>query len=39
MPLIILGCIYVGITTPTEAAAIGVLYAIALSIYIYKEMN
>jgi C4-dicarboxylate transporter DctM subunit len=39
MPLIILGCIYGGITTPTEAAAIAVLYAIPLSIYIYKEMN
>lgn len=39
MPLIILGCIYGGITTPTEAAAIAVVYAIPLSILIYRDMN
>lgn len=39
MPLIILGCIYGGITTPTEAAAIAVVYAIPISIYIYKGLN
>jgi len=39
MPLIILGCIYGGVTTPTEAAAIAVVYAIPLSVYIYREMK
>lgn len=39
MPLIILGSIYSGITTPTEAAAIAVVYAIPVSIYIYKDLD
>ncbi|KJS78434.1 MAG: C4-dicarboxylate ABC transporter permease [Pseudomonas sp. BICA1-14] len=39
MPLIILGCIYGGITTPTEAAAVAVIYAIPLSVLIYRDMG
>ncbi|WP_313054773.1 TRAP transporter large permease [Pseudomonas lopnurensis] len=39
MPLIILGCIYGGITTPTEAAAVAVVYAIPLSVLIYRDMG
>jgi tripartite ATP-independent transporter DctM subunit len=39
MPLIILGFIYGGVTTPTEAAAVAVVYAIPVAIYIYREMN
>ncbi len=39
MPLIILGFIYGGITTPTEAAAVAVVYAVPISIYLYKDMN
>lgn len=39
MPLIILGFIYGGITTPTEAAAVAVVYAIPISIYLYREMT
>ncbi|RJE79118.1 TRAP transporter large permease [Paracoccus sp. JM45] len=39
MPLIILGFIYGGITTPTEAAAVAVVYAIPIAIYVYREMN
>jgi C4-dicarboxylate transporter DctM subunit len=39
MPLIILGCIYGGISTPTEAAAIAVVYAIPVSVLFYKELN
>ncbi|GLO62692.1 membrane protein [Vibrio sp. MACH09] len=35
-PVIILGGIYGGIFTPTEAAAVAVLYAIILSVYILK---
>ena len=37
MPMIILGCIYGGVTTPTEAAAIAVLYAIPISIWYYPN--
>ncbi|MBU2888151.1 TRAP transporter large permease [Celeribacter halophilus] len=39
MPLIILGFIYGGITTPTEAAAVAVVYAIPVAIYVYREMT
>jgi len=38
-PVIILGGIYGGIMTPTEAAAVAVLYAIILSVFIYREMS
>ncbi|QFI69210.1 TRAP transporter large permease [Sinorhizobium alkalisoli] len=39
MPLIILGFIYGGVTTPTEAAAVAVVYAIPVSIYLYKDIG
>jgi C4-dicarboxylate transporter, DctM subunit len=39
MPVIILGFIYGGITTPTEAAAVAVVYAIPISIYIYRGLG
>lgn len=39
LPIIILGGIYAGIFTPTEAAAVGVAYALILSIFVYKEMK
>jgi C4-dicarboxylate transporter, DctM subunit len=38
-PMIILGGIYGGIFTPTEAAAIAVAYAMFVSIVIYREMT
>ena len=38
-PLIILGSIYGGIMTPTEAAAVSIIYAIPVGIYIYKGMK
>ena len=38
-PVIILGSIYGGIMTPTEAAAVSVIYAIPVGIYIYKGMK
>jgi len=38
MPVIILGGIYGGIFTPTEAAAVAVVYALFLGLFIYKEM-
>ena len=39
MPLLILGCIYGGVTTPTEAAAIAVVYAVPISVYLYKDLS
>lgn len=38
-PVIILGGIYGGIFTPTEAGAIAVFYAILVSVFIYKELT
>ena len=38
MPIIILGGIYGGIMTPTEAAAIAVIYAIPVGFFIYKGL-
>jgi C4-dicarboxylate transporter DctM subunit len=39
MPFIILGGIYGGIFTPTEAAAMAVLYAFLVGMFVYKEIN
>jgi C4-dicarboxylate transporter, DctM subunit len=39
MPLIILGGIYGGIFTPTEASSVACIYAFLVSKYIYKELN
>jgi len=38
-PIIILGSIYSGIATPTEAAAISVLYSFIVCIFIYKTIK
>lgn len=38
-PVIILGCIYTGITSPTEAACIAVFYALLISIFVYKTLR
>lgn len=38
-PVIILGCIYSGITSPTEAAAISVFYSLIISMFIYKTLK
>lgn len=38
MPVIILGGIYGGIFTPTEAAAVSILYGLIVGIFIYKEL-
>ena len=38
-PVIVLGCIYSGITSPTEAAVISVFYAFIVSLLIYKEIK
>lgn len=39
MPVIVLGGIYGGFMTPTEASAIAVLYSIPVGIFIYKGLN
>ena len=38
-PIIILGCIYSGVASPTEAAVISVFYALILSVFIYKSIE
>ncbi|MCD8077412.1 MAG: TRAP transporter large permease [Lachnospiraceae bacterium] len=38
-PVIILGGIYSGIVTPTEAACVSVFYALFVSLFIYKTMK
>lgn len=39
MPVIILGGIYGGVFTPTEAAAVAVMYALFLGLVVYREMT
>jgi C4-dicarboxylate transporter DctM subunit len=39
LPVILLGGIYTGWFTPTEAAAVALLYAIVVEVYIHKEMR
>ena len=39
MPVIILGGIYGGIFTPTEAAAVAVIYGLIVGFFIYRELK
>ncbi len=39
MPVIILGGIYGGIFTPTEAAAVSVIYGLIVGVFIYREVK
>lgn len=39
LPFVILGSIYSGICTPTEAAVVAVFYTLVVSILIYKELH
>jgi len=39
MPVIILGGIYGGIFTPTEAAAVSCVYALIISMFVFKELK
>lgn len=39
MPVIILGGIYTGIFTPTEAAAVACIYAFLISIFVYRRLT
>jgi C4-dicarboxylate transporter DctM subunit len=38
-PVIILGGIYAGVFTPTEASVVAVVYSAVISIFVYREMN
>ncbi len=38
-PVIILGCIYSGAASPTEAAVISVFYALLVSVFIYRTLK
>lgn len=38
-PVIILGCIYSGIASPTEAAVISVFYALFISLVVYRSIH
>ena len=39
MPVILLGCIYTGVTTPTEAAALAAAYAVLVSVILYRSLS
>ncbi|GHS96692.1 hypothetical protein AGMMS50276_15480 [Synergistales bacterium] len=39
MPAIVLGGIYGGVFTPTEAAAVAVVYGLIVGLFVYKELN
>ncbi len=38
-PVIILGCIYSGVTSPTEAAVISVFYSLIISLFVYRTLK
>lgn len=39
MPVILLGCLYSGVTTPTEAAAVAAAYALLVSAFLYRTVG
>ena len=39
LPVLLLGCLYSGITTPTEAAGVAAAYALLLSAGLYRSMH
>ena len=39
MPVILLGCLYSGITTPTEAAGVAAAYALLVSVVLYRSVG
>jgi tripartite ATP-independent transporter DctM subunit len=39
MPVLLLGCIYSGVTTPTEAAALAAFYALIVSVTLYRSLS
>lgn len=39
MPVVVLGGIYGGFFTPTEAAAVSIAYALVVGVFVYKELK
>jgi C4-dicarboxylate transporter, DctM subunit len=39
LPVILLGCLYSGITTPTEAAGLAAAYALLISVVLYRSLG
>jgi len=39
LPILVLGGIYGGVFTPTEAAAVSVVYALFIELFVYKELK
>src|SRR6266481_1426653 len=39
MPVVLFGCLYSGITTPTEAAALAAFYALLVSAFLYRAVT
>ncbi len=39
MPLLLLGCLYSGITTPTEAAGVAAAYALVIAAFYYRSLR
>ena len=39
LPVILLGCLYTGITTPTEAAGLAAAYALFISVVLYRSLG
>jgi len=39
MPVILLGCMWTGITTPTEAAAVAAAYALLIAVLLYRSVG
>ncbi|MDP1741960.1 MAG: TRAP transporter large permease [Polaromonas sp.] len=39
LPVILLGCLYSGITTPTEAAGVAAAYALLISVGLYRSLG
>ena len=39
MPVVLLGGIYSGVTTPTEAAAVAAAYALVISVVLYRSVS
>ena len=39
LPVIIIGGIYTGVFTPTEAAAVGTIYALIITFFVYRSLS
>lgn len=39
LPIIIIGGIYTGVFTPTEAAAVGTIYALVITFFVYRSLS